>query len=500
MIRTPEQYVESLKDGRVIYLDGERIPDITKHPKFWGSINGVAMSYVLASDPKWRDVITVEEDGERIMFLWVQPKSVEDLLRRREVYKAAHHTGARLPGMGPDAMAAAGVVAARMDKELGTHYTEAVEDYRQHLKKTDPAITGAITDVKGNRALRPSAQEQHKDFYVRVIDRQKDGIIVRGAKVHISATPTCNELIVSPCRAHREEDKDYAVVFATPVNAPGIKLLTQPSLLYGQGEEQVQWDWPNSGRGGGVSECLIVFDDVFVPWNRVFMCGEWQFSRDQAWLFGVFHRLYGTCGRAIEADNMVGVAALIAEYNGLERYPHIQEKLAWLAMHAQCIEMLAQAGCEHPEVYPELGLVAPSITYTNIAKYMYANDHHEMSKLLADIAGGLAADTFSYKDWMNPEERPYLEKYLAGKAGIPTEHRLRLLRLVKDMVSGRGSAAVIHTEGSLAAQKMALYAYGDWPRYKALAKRLAGIPGWKEHPALKDLPDYPAKWVIKRQA
>jgi len=496
MIRTPAQYVESLRDGRVIYLDGERMPDITKEPKMRGVINAVAMTYHLANDPEWQDVITVEEDGDRIMFLWNQPKSVEDLVRRREVYKAGHHMGGRIPGMGPDAMAAAGVVAARMDKELGTHYTDAVEDFRKHLKTTDPAITGAITDVKGNRSLRPSAQVQHKDFFVRVVDRQKDGIVVRGAKVHISATPTANEIIVSPSRAHREEDKDYALVFATPVNAKGITLITHPTNLYGPDEEQVQWDWPTSGRGGGVSECLIVFDDVFVPWNRVFMCGEYQYSRDMAWLFGVFHRLYGTCGRSIEADNMVGMAALMAEYNGLERYSHIQEKLAMLAMHAQSIEILAMSACEHPEVYPDLGLVAPSISYTNIAKYMYANDHHEMTKLVADIAGGLAADTFSYKDWMNPEIRPFLEKYMAGKNGIPTEHRLKALRLVKDMVSGRGSAAVIHTEGSLAAQKMALYAYGDWERYKALAKRLAGIPGWEEHPVVKGFGQYPSKWVI----
>jgi len=495
MIRTAEQYVKSLKDGRVIYLNGERIPDITEHPAFRGSINAVALNYELCNHPRFRDLLTVEEDGDRYLFLWNQPKTREDLIRRRELYITCIRWGARITGMGPDALAASGVVAARMDKELGTHYTEAVEDYRQHLKKTDPAITGAITDVKGNRSLRPSAQEQHKDFYVRVVDRLKDGIIVRGAKMHISATPTTNELIVSPCRAHREEDRDYAVVFATPINAEGIKLLTSPPTVDEMGEE-AEWNWPISGRRKGINECMIVFDDVFVPWNRVFMCGEWQFSRDQAWMFGVFHRLFGTCHKVISTEQAAGTAALMAEYNGIDRYPHIQEKLAWLAMHAQLVDAMSRAGCEHPNILPDVGLATPNLMYTNIAKYIFADDQHEQSKLVADITGGIAATVFSHKDWMNPEERPFIEKYLAGKAGIPTEHRLRAIRLAKDLIGHGEDGAYIHTEGSLAAQKMAIFAAADWAKYKAIAKRIAGIPGWKDHSDLKELPDWPAEYII----
>ncbi len=164
MLRTVKQYIESLKDGRVIYLNGEKIADITKHPMFRGSINSRALSYELYNHPKFRDLLTTEEGGDRYLFLWNQPKTCEDLIRRRDVYITCMRWGAAMSGMGPDALAASGVVAARMDKQLGTHYTKAVEDYRKHLRAADPAITGAITDVKGNRSLRPSAQEQHKDF------------------------------------------------------------------------------------------------------------------------------------------------------------------------------------------------------------------------------------------------------------------------------------------------------------------------------------------------
>jgi 4-hydroxybutyryl-CoA dehydratase/vinylacetyl-CoA-Delta-isomerase len=115
---------------------------------------------------------------------------------------------------------------------------------------------------------------------------------------------------------------------------------------------------------------------------------------------------------------------------------------------------------------------------------------------VADIAGGIATTAFNYKDWNNPEERPFIEKYLAGKAGIPTEHRLRATRLAKDLIGHGMDGAWIHTEGSLATQKMAMYAAADWKRYKAIAKRIAQIPGWREQKDLAELPDSPADWII----
>ena len=500
MIRTPEQYIESLNDGRVLYLMGERVPDVTKHPATRKSIIDESMDWVLANHPQYRDLLTMEENGERVMFLWKQPKTAEDLVRKRDIYlmscRIGLGRGQGLHAMGVDALAAAGYTAAKMDKQLGTNYTEAIEDYRTHLKKTDPAITGAITDVKGNRALHASAQKQHKDFYVRVVDRQKDGIIVRGAKMHISSTPAANEIVVSPCRAHGEADKDYAVVFATPLNTKGITLLTAPPGQYDAGRvsrEEAQWDWPIN-MGGHSSECLIVFDDVFVPWNRVFMCGEWQFSREQAWAFGTFHRLYATVHWVATLELKAGGAVLMAEYNGLEHDRTIREKLAWLAMHAETCDVLSRAACEHPDVDPETGMIAPNMVYSNMAKYKFANDVAESSKMAADVAGGLVGDCFTYRDWANPEERLFLEKYLAGKEGVPTEHRLRVLRLLKDITGHNNrDQTAIHAEGSLAAQRMALYTSADWEKYKAAAQRATDIPGWEEHPIFKDFPEYPPK-------
>ena len=246
MIRTVEQYLESLRDGRVIYSLGERVKDVTTHPVLRRAVQAGAMDYVLPNQPKMRDLfVTKTEEGEDVNFLWTAPRTVGDLLRRREIYiTGARFGGVSLHCMGVDGLAACRVLAGRMDRALGTNYTERVEAYRKYIQKTDIGLTTAQTDVKGDRGLHASQQVQHKDFYVRVVDKQKDGIIVRGCKYHISSTPGANEAFVIPSRTHSEADKDYAVAFATPLNAKGITLICADPEVQGPSTEQTLWDYP----------------------------------------------------------------------------------------------------------------------------------------------------------------------------------------------------------------------------------------------------------------
>ncbi|MBW1887549.1 MAG: hypothetical protein JRI52_04260 [Deltaproteobacteria bacterium] len=493
MIRTVDQYLESLRDDRVIYCFGERVKDVTSHPVLKRVVEFGAMDYVLTNDPKRRDLyITKNEEGEEVHFLWTPPRTSEDLLRKREAYIEGIRYGAGgLHSMGVDALAASRVLAGRMDKALDTNYTERVEAYRKYLQTTDIGITGAQTDVKGDRSLHPSQQVQHKDYYVRVVDKQKDGIVVRGAKYHISCAAAANEAIVLPCRTHGEQDADYAVVFATPLNAKGITLIAADPEIRGPSTEETLWDFPvGSKLGVGDGECMIVFDDVFVPWERVFMCGEWQFSRDIAILFGTFHRLFACCRMVPMMEIMTGLGALMAEYNGLEKYAHVRTKLSWLVQVTEAFKVMSLAACMFPELESDSELANPNGMYTNIAKYMYAENFHQFTKFLQDITGGIAADPVSYRDWINPELRPHLEKYLSGKAGIPTEDRLRAIRLVTDMTGGRHDTHQIHAEGSLQAQQMMFFREADWEMYKAFAKREAGISGWEEHPTVGVMKDY----------
>ena len=493
MIRKVEQYLEGIRDGRVVYCLGEKVKDVTTHPILRRVAMIGAMDWILTNDPKHRDLfVTKNEEGEEVHFLWTQAKSKEDLLRRREVYlEGIRHAGIGLHAMGVDGLAALRVLAERMDKKLGTNYVERVESYRRYIQKTDIGVTGAQTDVKGNRSLHPSAQEQHKDFYLRVVDKRDDGIIVRGAKYHISMTAVADEAIVIPCRTHLEADKDYAVCFATPLNAKGITIIcTEPEMRGGVSEENT-WDFPLSSQiGVGDTEAMIVFDDVFVPWERVFMCGEWQFSRDIAYLFGTFHRLFACCRVLPMLETLTGVSALMAEYNGLENYSHIQTKMSMLIQVTEACRVLGKSACLYPQEEPGTDFVVPNLMYTNIAKYMYASNWHELSKIAQDICGGIAADPITFRDWNNPEERPFLEKYLGGKNGIQTEDRLRAIRLLHDITSGRMVTEQIQAEGSLAAQERMLFFTADWNRYKAIAKKTAGISGWKKHREIRKLRDY----------
>jgi 4-hydroxybutyryl-CoA dehydratase/vinylacetyl-CoA-Delta-isomerase len=495
MIRTVEQYLESLRDGRVIYNLGERVKDVTTHPVLRRVVQRGATDWVLTNDPDHRELfVTKNEEGEDVHFLWTPPRTKEDLIRRREIFiEGARTGGVSLHSMGVDALTASRVLAGRVDKQLGTNYTERVEAYRKYLQKRDVGVTGAQTDVKGDRGLHPSKQVQHKDFYVRVVDKQKDGIVVTGCKYHISSTPSANEAIVLPCRTHQETDADYVVVFATPLNAKGISLISAEPEIRGQSTEETMWDSPIASRYGvGDGECMIVFDDVFVPWERVFLCGEWQFSRDIAYLFATYHRLFACCRMVGSLETLTGTAALMAEYNGLEKYSHIRNKLAWMVQLTEAFKIISLAACMFPEKEPGMDLVNPNQLYINIAKYMYADNFNEATKIAQDIAGGIVADPISYRDWSNPEERPYIEKYLAGKDGIPTEHRLRAIRLLHDLTGGRHVSHNIHAEGSLAAQQMMFYFNADFEMYKASAKRAAGIPGWETHSKFSSMRDYSA--------
>jgi 4-hydroxybutyryl-CoA dehydratase / vinylacetyl-CoA-Delta-isomerase len=490
MIRTVEQYLESLDDGRVVYCLGERVKDVRTHPTLRTIIRFAAMDYALPNDPKYRSLfITKNEEGEDVNFLFTVPRSPEDLLQRRECFVTGIRSGGGilLHCMGIDALAAATIAANKMDKALDTNYVERVEAYRKHLQKNDLGLTGAMTDVKGDRSLRPSKQVQHKDFYVRVADRQKDGIIVAGAKMHISATPCANEAIVLPCRAHGEEDKDYALAFATPLNAKGIKLLAVEPVTRTYGEEAA-WDYPHASALQP-TECMIVFDNVFVPWERVFMCGEWQFSRDITYGFASFHRLFGASKMVAELETLTGIARLIAEYNGLEKYEHIRNKLAWLAMLTATVTSLGKMACIDCNKDPDSGMMVPDLMLTNSAKFAFADNYHEACKTVQDICGGIATTVPTYRDWKNPEIHDYIEKYLAAKAGVPTADRVKASRLIKDMTQNYYQIDHIHGEGSRAAQQIFLYMSADWNRYMAAAKRAAHIDGWQDDPTYGTLLD-----------
>ena len=491
-IRTPQQYFESLKDGRVVYCLGERVEDVTQHPILKICADWMAVDYVLQQDPRYQDLITEKnEKGERVSFVFVPQKSREDLLRLREIVKLwaricfGKPSGAKF--VGKDGLNAITVATPRIDRQFGTNYAERVEGYRKYLQDNDLSVALAMTDVKGDRSLKPSKQVQHQDFYVRVVEERADGIVVRGAKTHISMAPLSNEILVVPCRAMREDDKAYALAFAVPANAKGLTLISAEPEIKDPGN---YFDYPISASLY-INDATVVFDDVFIPNERVFLKEEWQFAGDVAYMFGNFHRLSAETYKAVELELLTGAAALMAEYNGIERFAHVQDKLTWLTMLTEATETMGLAACEHCVSEPGSGLVYPNPMTANIAKLFFADNWHQASKYLQDIAGGIVATIPSSKDYYNPETHDMMEKYFAGKAGVPTEDRLRLVRLIRDMSSAYEDVITLHAEGSLAAQRLSILSLADFDRYKGAAKRAARIKDGKEDRIYSQLPDFP---------
>ena len=467
-LKTAEQYRESINDDREFYVDGARVKDFETHPVAKRLVEVTSKDFAMALDPRYHNLLTEAlPSGERVHFTFVAPKTKEDLIRRRKVIQTTMHVqgitgGAKFTGV--DGLNGINLACKKIDRALGTNYSDRVDKYRRHLMDIDAAIAVAVTDVKGNRTLHPHQQKGHQDYYLRIVDRTSDGIVVRGAKAHISFAPTVNEIIVIPCRAMRKEDADYAVAFAVPANAKGLKMI---------------------GNAGDGMHPVVVFDDVFIPNERVFLAGEWQYAHEFPYGFATYHRLSADTYKYCETEVLVGCAALLAEYNGLEKVGHIREKLAWLVMYCEGTEALGKAAVENCE-YDESGIAYPNTIYSNVAKYFFANNYYTAEQHLQDIAGGLISKLPSMEELKNPETAEYVKKYLGVGGIVEAEHRMRAFKLAQHLCEPFKGNVTIHAEGSMAAQKMMLYSLGDWERYKAHAKYYAGIPC--DHPEVRDLP------------
>ena len=468
-LKTVEEYLESIRDGREVYLDGEKVDDVTSHPILKNLADYASADYEMALDPRFQDLLTeVLPNGERVHFTFVSPKSKEDLIRRRAVIQLTTRAqggpgGAKFTGI--DGINGVTLACKRIDSKLGTDYSTRVEKFRQHCMDIDAAVAVAMTDVKGNRGLHPHQQQGHQDYYVRIVKKENDGIVITGAKAHISHAPVVNEIVVLPCRAMGKNDGDYAVACAIPANAEGFKMI---------------------GNAGDGMHPLVVFDNVFVPMDRVFLAGEWEYAHHMPYSFATYHRLSADTYKYAELETFIGCAALLAEYNGLERVPHVRDKLSWLVMWAEGTEALGRAAVENCEIDEESGTVYPNTLYSNVAKHFYASHYHEAEKLLQDIAGGLVSTLPSLAELENPATSEYVRKYLGINDELKADDRMRIFKLAQHLCSYFNGNVTIHAEGSMAAQKMMLYAFADWDRYKALAKRSAGIK--TDHPIVANLP------------
>jgi 4-hydroxybutyryl-CoA dehydratase / vinylacetyl-CoA-Delta-isomerase len=465
-LKTPAQYVESLRDGRVTYWNGERIDDITLSPKFRVPIAVASRDYDHAS-PLRREVMTYEtESGDRAHQVFQIPRSEDDLIKRVRMMDEMSIVGG-VTGVMMALMSVKDAVA-----EVNPQYAANIERLYHHVRDNDLRAAEVITDPKGDRSRRAHEQDD-PDLYVRIVDRTDEGIIVRGAKLHISAASLVHELVVMPTKGMRQDETDYAVSFSVPVNTPGVKIINRsfaPAHLN-------EFDYPASAHHS-MPEGFVVFDDVLVPWDRVFLAGETQLASKLAQSLGLWERTGGLVASVIESRMFVGLAAQVSEMQGKDRDPIVQNTIAELICYAEMLRMSLDFACSHFETTPT-GMVHPNALAVNAAKYYYAANYHNAVKHLQDLSGGLVVTLPTEADLRNEESGRYIRKYLHTKQGVDVETRMRVYNLIRDITAdalgGWRLVVALQAGGGLSAQRTMMNRIYDLAAAKALALAAAGV-------------------------
>ena len=458
-----------------VYMDGQLVG--RDDPRLEPGINTVCSTYDAQtdSDPKIRDLSTASShlSGERISRFTHTHQSAEDLIKKQLMTRLlCHRTGTCiLRCMGTDAINALCVATHEIDQKMGTEYHKRFLKYLRFFQDDDIAATCAQTDVKGNRKLRPH-QQADPDLYLRIVEKRPDGIIVNGAKAHITMAAIAEELLVVPTRVMRNEEADWAVAFAIPSDTEGVKLSSLGK--YPIKRKKLYAPFPIYGS----SDSMVIFDHVFIPYDRVFMCGEWEFAGRLALLFALYHRhSYTGCKPAI-TDVVMGMAALVAEYLGIEKAQHVRRILVDLISVAELVFAAGLAGAYFAHKTSS-GTWEPDIVYCNTGRrHAGLNIYAEYEKL-CEVAGGLCATLPMEGDFFNSEIRDMLHKYIMRRADIPAENQHRLYRLISDyIVSAQGASKLIsgvHGGGSPIMEEIAIYNTYDIDAKKEIAKYLAGI-------------------------
>jgi len=474
-LMTKEQYYQSLKELHpTVYILGEKVENFHEHPLIKHMLAGVAQTYAFAHDPEGKKHLVAESKliGEEVSRFVKFYESQDDLLAKVRMLKfLAQRIGTcfmRCTGM--DAINAVGIETYNCDQKNGTKYYERFLNFVKHMQENDFAVCSGVTDVKGDRSLRPS-QQKDPDMYLHVVDRDNSGIVVRGAKIHQTGSICAHWGLIVPAREMLEADKDYAVCFALPVDTEGV------IHVYGRGtlEARALQDCDLGNIEYSKFAPMIIFKDVFIPWERVFLCGEHEFAGQMVRNFGNYHRhSHGGCKCGV-GDVLIGAAATAAEYNGLAKISHINNKLAEMLKTTEAIYGCSiAASVEGKPTASGIYFVDPVLS--NISKLYEGKELAEVIRMMIEIAGGMVADIPSDKDFENPEIGPLLVKYLKGVEGVSTEDRVRLFRLIEKLAfESRDIVSNIHGAGSPETHRMTVLRNADIESKKKFAKRLAGI-------------------------
>ncbi len=474
-MKTSKEYKESLRKMRPnIYKFGELITDVTTHAATRRSIEGHAQIFDAAQKSEYKDILTTTShfDGQPISRYLSIVQGPEDMIANVRMKRLMFNltgtcTGGRCVGF--NAINAMWATTYDMDKALGTQYHKRLQQWLKVAQQQDITLAGALTDAKGDRSKSPS-QQCDPDLSLRVVERRKDGIVVRGAKIMICGVAAANEIFVMPGTGYKEEDKDYAISFVIPRD---IEHLTVIETRRPNDTRESEEGFDASVETGGITQSYLLFEDVFVPNERVFMCGEYTYSLKAVMNFiAPYRAAIGGCV-AGQGDVMVGAAALMARANGLSEKV-FRDKLTQMTINNETTFGMGVAagvlGAKHPS-----GVWIPNTLLSNVNKVHVATIPYETKRIAQEIAGGIAETGClpSCKDLHDPRYGKLLQKYL--QANCSGETRAKIARLIEWLTIGSGVPGCMHGGGSPDGARLVINASTDIAHDIELAKRLANI-------------------------
>jgi 4-hydroxybutyryl-CoA dehydratase/vinylacetyl-CoA-Delta-isomerase len=474
-LKTKEEYIESIRALKpTAYMFGEHITNVVDNPRIRAGIEATAATYELANMPENKELMVTVSPliNEPVSRFTLPPSSVEDLVARVKVNrKVANYVGTchqRCTGL--DCLSTLAIVTYDIDKKYGTSYNKNYIEFLKHMQKNDLTGNAGVTDVKGDRSLAPHEQVD-KDMFLHVVEKRDDGIVVRGAKAHQTGSLSSHEIIVIPTRAMSKADKDYSIAFAIPSDTKGLIHVVGRSTL-----DMRELDGCDIGNVYYSKYCpTLIFDDVFVPWERVFMCGETEFASEMVIKFSSFHRQsHGGC-KSGKIDCMIGAALTMMDYNGTAKAGHLKQKVIDMIHRAETLYGCCLASSYEGKEQPSGNYFIDTVL-ANASKIHEGKEMAEATRLMIDACGGFVADLPSDRDFENPEIGALLKKYLKGVDSVPVENRIKMYRLAEKLaLESADTISDIHGGGSPEAHRVTIFRETDIESKKRAAKRLAGI-------------------------
>jgi 4-hydroxybutyryl-CoA dehydratase/vinylacetyl-CoA-Delta-isomerase len=476
-ITTGEEYIESLRGrGVKVHLLGERVEEPVDHPIIRPSINSLRMSYDLAiRDPElataWSPLINAQVNR----FLHIVESPHDLVMKNRMQRRMGQLTGTcfqRCAGL--DTISVLHSITFDIDQKHGTPYHQRYLDFLKLAQQHNIIIGAGMTDPKGDRSKRP-AEQADPDLFLHVTRRTKEGVFITGAKAHMTGGLNSHWICVMPTQNLQETDRDYAIIGLVPGDAEGLTYIYGRQSCDTRALEAGDIDKGNAQFGG--QETLVIFDDVFIPWEHVLMDGEYEFAQELVTRFTAYHRASYVCKTGL-GDVLVGAAASIAEYNGADHASHVKDKLVEMTHLNETIYSSGIASSYEAKPLAS-GIYMNDPMLANICKHNVTRFPYEISRLTQDLAGGIMVTLPSQADFEHEETGALLDKYLRGRASVSTEERVRMLRLIENMTLGRNAVGYLtesmHGAGSPQAQRIQITRGMELEAKKALARTLAGV-------------------------